>query len=207
MEQNAGPVAAGRPVAVLDANVLVPPALRDVLLSCARAGVYRPVWQDEILDEIHRNSIRLGMDRRGLSENQARLGADHALSQMRTGFPHACLESRLWTPLVARMTCHETDRHVLAAAVGAGATHVVTANVRDFPARSRPVGVTVTSADSFLQDQLIRRPDLVIEAVEAMSRRLKNPPRSPAAIAARFADGRSAPQFGRGLGKLLSGWR
>ena len=41
-----------RPVAVLDACVLIPAALRDLLLSCADVGVFRPIWQDEILDEV-----------------------------------------------------------------------------------------------------------------------------------------------------------
>ena len=39
-DDHAGPM---RPVAVLDANVLIPPGLRDLLLSCADAAVFRPV--------------------------------------------------------------------------------------------------------------------------------------------------------------------
>ncbi|WP_185447445.1 hypothetical protein [Kribbella qitaiheensis] len=38
----------------LDACVLIPAGLRDLLLSCANEAVFRPVWQDEILDEVRR---------------------------------------------------------------------------------------------------------------------------------------------------------
>jgi hypothetical protein len=37
--------------ALLDANVLYPFLVRDVLLSLADAGLYRPLWTDKINDE------------------------------------------------------------------------------------------------------------------------------------------------------------
>jgi predicted nucleic acid-binding protein len=178
--------------------------LRDLLLSCAHVGVFRPVWQEEILDEVHRNSIRIGVTKRGLTAHQATAGVEHGLNQMRRAFPDACAETKLWTPLVPQMTCDEKDRHVLAVAVGAQATHVVTMNIRDFPVRSRPAGVAVVTADRFLRDQLGRTPELIVEAVEGMSRRLTSPPQSPADIAALFAGGQSAPQFGRQLAGVLT---
>jgi hypothetical protein len=47
------------PVAVLDANVLVPAGVRDVFLSIAEAGLFIPVWQGEIEEEVLRNASRL----------------------------------------------------------------------------------------------------------------------------------------------------
>lgn len=139
-----------------------------------------------------------------MTEQQATAGVEHALTQMRRAFPDACAETKLWAPLVPQMTCDEKDRHVLAVAVGAEATHLVTTNIRDFPVRSRPASVAVVSADRFLRDQLGRAPELVVEAVEGMSRRLKRPPQSPADIAALFAGGQSAPRFGRELAGVLA---
>jgi hypothetical protein len=111
-----------RVVAVLDPNVLIPPGLRDMLLSCAHVGVFRPVSQKEILDEVYRNSIRIAVTKRGMTEQQAIVGVKHALTQMRRAFPDACAETKLWAPPVPHVTCDEKDRHVLAIAVGTTAT-------------------------------------------------------------------------------------
>lgn len=41
--------------AVLDANVLIPAALRDTLLRAAQQGLYSPYWSEMILAEVERN--------------------------------------------------------------------------------------------------------------------------------------------------------
>jgi len=151
------------------------------------------VWQEAILAEVYRNSIRIGVAKRGMmTEQRATAGVEPALTQMRRAFPDACAQTKLWAPLVPQMTCDEKDRHVLAVAVGAEATHLVATNIRDFPVASRAAGVAVVTADRFLRDQLGQAPELVVEAVEAMSRRLKSPPQSPVDIAVLFAGGQTA---------------
>ena len=192
-----------RPIAVLDANVLVPAGLRDLMLSCADVGVFRPVWQAEIEDEVVRNTARLTAERHGIELDQARAGAEAAVAQMRRAFPDACAATELWTPLVGQMVCHDKDRHVLAVAVGTKATHLVTSNIRDFPVRSRPAGVAVVKPDRFLRDRLAATPELVVSAVEGMSVRLRNPPQSPVEIARLLAQGRLTPKFGAELLRLL----
>lgn len=142
-----------RPVAVLDACLLIPPGLSDLLLSCAEAKAFRPVWQSEIEDEVRRNAIPLTMERRGFSEQQAAEGMEHTLTQMNRAFPDAHADTNLWVPLVRKMTCHDKDRHVLAVAVGAGATHLVTGNIRDFPVASRPRGLAVQKPDRFMLER------------------------------------------------------
>ena len=191
------------PVAVLDANVLIPAGLRDLLLSCADVGVFRPVWQSEIEDEVVRNTARLIAERHYVDVVEAHARADAAVAQMRRAFPDACAASELWKPLVRQMTCDEKDRHVLAVAVGTRATHVVTTNIRDFPVRSRPAGVAVVKPDRFLRDRLAATPHLVVSAVEGMSARLRNPPQSSVQIARLLREGQFAPRFGTELLELL----
>lgn len=192
-----------RPVTVLDAAVLVPPGLRDLLLSCAEAEAFRPVWQSEIEAEVRRNGARLIIERTGVSPGDAEAEIDRTIRLMNAAFPGAQLPTQDWVPLVPRMTNQAMDRHVLAAAVGAGATHVVTNNLRDFPASSRPPGVTVQSADSFLLERLASIPDLVVAGVEAMASRHRKPPRTPKELAEMMAEGEQLRRFGAALGKVL----
>lgn len=193
-----------RPVAVLDANVLIPAGLRDLLLSCADVGVFRPVWQAEIEHEVVRNAARLTAERHGIDPDQAYAGAQATIAQMRRAFPDACAATEIWVPLVGKMNCQEKDRHVLAVAVGTEATHLVTTNIRDFPVRSRPPGLAVVKPDRFLRDRLAHDGALVVSAVEGMSARLRNPPQPPAEIARLLANGQFAPKFGIELFALLS---
>lgn len=193
-----------RPVAVLDACVLIPAALRDLLLSCADVGVFRPVWQDEILNEVKRNGSRLLVERNGLTEPAALAAVEHILSRMADAFPDAIADSSLWVPLLPDMRCDRKDRHVLAVAVGAAATHLVTDNTRDFPVASRPLGVAVVKPDRFMRDQLASSPDLVVEAVESMSRRLKKPEQSPVQLAELMTRGHHLPRFGAELRDRLA---
>lgn len=96
-------------IAVLDACVLVPPALRDLLLSCASVGIFRPVWQDEILDEVRRNSIRLLVDRKQLAQETAEAAVRHTLTQMARAFPDdepsRRIDRREAGPVHARPAC------------------------------------------------------------------------------------------------------
>ncbi|MEU6136315.1 PIN domain-containing protein [Nocardioides sp. NPDC047086] len=188
-------MASARPTAVLDACVLVPRALRDLLLSCADTGVFRPVWEHEIEDEMIRNQVRLDVEK-GRDKDACHVAAEHAREQMNRAFPDARLTTEVWVPLVGQMTNATKDRHVLAAAVGSGASRLVTLNLRDFPDRSLPSGIEVQHPDRFLLDQLARDEYTVISALVAMAGRHVRAPRSPAALAQAFASGQFVPRFG-----------
>lgn len=192
------PSSFARPVAVLDASVLVPAGLRDLLLSCADAEVFRPVWQSELEAEIVRNATRLRV-RRGDSTDEAEAYAQRTLAAMNAAFPGARLCNGAWQGLVAEMTNHPNDRHVLAAAVAARASHVVSANLRDFPVASRPVGVLVQGPDRFLLDRLRDDPVGVHSAVEMMANRHARPVHTPRELATLMASGRLVPRFGAAL--------
>ena len=110
--------------AVLDACVLVPPVLREILLGVARRGLFQPCWSDRILEEWARASARFGPR----SEAEAR----GRIALLRAEFPRAGLpaapgvEARLHLP-------DPDDAHVLAASIAGSADAIITLNARDFP--------------------------------------------------------------------------
>lgn len=106
---------------VLDACVLYPMHLRDVLLQAAAEGLYQVYWSREILDEATRNLIA----NLQIAESQA----THLIAMMSGAFPEAVVTD--YEHLVAAMRNDPKDRHVAAAAVKAGAQVVVTELVRD----------------------------------------------------------------------------
>ncbi len=69
------------------------------------------------------------------------------------------------------------DRHVVAAAICGEANIILTANLRDFPARAlTPHGLVAEHPDSFLARLCRETPDRFLEALERVRVRLRNPP-------------------------------
>ena len=161
------------------------------------------MWQEEIEREVRRNGVRLAVERGNVPLSDAEAGMDHALVQMNSAFPDARLPTGLWGPLVPGMTNEPKDRHVMAAAVRARATHVVTSNLRDFPPGSSPTGMRVVHPDVFLLDRLAHDPELVISAVRAMARRHRRPAHTVEQLAELMAEGELIPGFGKRLRELV----
>lgn len=147
--------------ALLDANVLVPNALRDTLLRVAEAGFYRPLWSREILDETRRAILRI------------RPNVDpHRLDAMFTGMNRYFSDALVtgYEPLVAGMTNDEGDRHVLAAAVVGRADVIVTKNLRDFPPSAvEPFKIEVLDPDRFLCLQYDLDPAPLVDVLRRQS--------------------------------------
>lgn len=144
---------------VLDACVLYPPILRDVLLGVADAGLYAPLWSERILEEWARATRKLGP----AAEAQARLAA----MQARGAYPRALLaaapaiEARLVLP-------DDNDRHVLATAIAGGAEAILTFNAADFPRHVLAAEhVARRDPDGFLWELWSHHPEAVGAAVEA----------------------------------------
>ncbi|WP_025159148.1 PIN domain-containing protein [Leifsonia aquatica] len=130
--------------AFFDTNVLYGALLNDLILELADRGLFRPLWSEDVLFELGKNLVRNGEDRALVDK---RIGA------MKQYFTDAMVTG--YELLVPRMTNHEKDRHVLAAAVRGGAEVLVTFNMRDFPAESlAPFDLDVVHPDDFLLDQL-----------------------------------------------------
>lgn len=144
--------------AVLDACVLFPTVLREILIEAAGAGLYAPVWSRRILDE-----WRHAADRQGLA----------------AGVEIALLESRLPAALVVPLGGADgldlpdpADRHVVEAALAAGAGSIITANLRDFPRSAlAAVGLEAIHPDEFLRDLYLRAPEAITAAIAATEAR------------------------------------
>ena len=71
------------------------------------------------------------------------------------------------------------DRHVLAAAVRAGAQVIVTANLQDFPAHAlAPYRLEAKHPDDFMVEMIDMAPALVAQVMTEQAAALKNPPRT-----------------------------
>jgi predicted nucleic acid-binding protein len=184
-------------VVVLDACVLVPIRLCGLLLGLAEAALYEPRWSERILDETERTLTgKLGLD----PERAAK-----RIAAMREAFPEACVYGH--EPLERDLGCDPKDRHVLAAAIAASATTIVTGNLKDFPDDACwPHGVDADHPDVFLSRLLAQSPDKCRMAVETEAARHRNPPETPAELLAGVT--RIVPNFANAMYQtLLAGGR
>lgn len=177
---------------MLDANVLIPIRLTDLLLRLAEAETYRPLWSDQVLGEVERNLPRVT----GVSARHAQRRVD----TMRAAFPDALVTG--FEPLIEDMTNDPKDRHVLAAAVRANAEIIVTANRKDFPdAACGPYEISVVSPDEFLLDQLDLYEGATMQCVRELVADLRQPPVSMSSFLAGFR--RTVPRFVDEVSPLL----
>ena len=148
---------------VLDANVLYPQWLRDMILTLAAMGHYDPVWSQQVIDEMRRNVLR---DHPDIDPQHF---DDTTIAALRRAFPEAWVE--VPDELVAEMDNEPEDRHVLAAAVAAGAQVVVTANTAHFrSARFVDSGpVAVHDPASFLLTALDEHQGLMAAVLEHLA--------------------------------------
>lgn len=144
--------------ALLDANVLFPTVLREILTETAAQGLFTPLWSARILAEWTYSVQKLG------SDQAARAGAEAALLRLR--FPQAELPPCDERGLVAQMP-DPGDLHVLACALAAGADAIVTMNLRDFPDKVlAPLGLRALHPDAFLVDLARHHPGAVARSVQ-----------------------------------------
>jgi predicted nucleic acid-binding protein len=132
---------------IYDANAMYGNTPRDLLIRIARAGLVQAKWSQEILDEA------LG----ALARNRPDIPQEK-LSRLRELINSAipdCLVTG-YEPLIEGLKLPDPkDRHVLAAAIKAGAQVIVTANIKHFPAELlAPWNVEAKSPDDFVLDQI-----------------------------------------------------
>lgn len=153
--------------AVLDACVLYPTVLREVLLGLAGQGLYTPLWSPRLIEEWARAAARLGPGQEVVARGEA-VAAGLRFPAASAGFAPGA-ELALDLP-------DADDRHVLAAAIAAGADAIVTLNLRDFPGWAlAPHGIRAVHPDEFLLGLWRDHPRAVAgvaEAVRAEAERL-----------------------------------
>ena len=152
----------GAPVVLADANVLYSAILRDLLMEIAvRRGILLR-WTDAIQDEWMRALLK---NRPDLTAEQVRRTQDF----MEAALPDARVTG--YENLVDSLTLPDAnDRHVLAAAITAEASLIVTFNTVDFPVEQdaglrRPVAV---HPDNFLRLMAVAAPDIMLAAVRTI---------------------------------------
>jgi len=173
--------------AVLDACVIFPPVLRDLLVGVAARGLYQPVWSDRILREWGRATAKLGAG--AMAEAEVRAGV------LRADFPQALareqpgIEARLMLP-------DPDDVHVLAVAIGSHADCIVTFNAADFPRNIlSEEGLDRRDPDGFLWELWSHHPGevgQVIHDVHARAEAMAGVPVSLKALLKRAKLGRLA---------------
>jgi predicted nucleic acid-binding protein len=157
--------------AFLDASVLYPAPVRDLLLELAVADLYRAKWSDAVHEEWIGAVLR---DRSDLT--RARLERTRDL--MNAHVRDALVKN--FEPLIDILDLPDpADRHVVAAAIKGRADLIITANLRHFPAKAlEPWGLEAQHPDDFLTHQFHLAQPVFLQAVKTVRVRLKNPPKN-----------------------------
>jgi predicted nucleic acid-binding protein len=145
---------------VLDACVLVPVSLCDLLLRLAEdPATYKPLWSEQVLTETAK-ALRTKI---GISAAQAQ----RRLDQMTATFPMATIAVPPELLKAADCIPDNDDRHVLAAAIMARADVIVTENLRHFPKSClEKFNVRCQTADDFLIEQFHLFPALMLDKLD-----------------------------------------
>mgnify|MGYP003645209911 FL=1 len=156
---------------LIDACVLYPTVMREMVMGAARAGVFEPLWSARLLEEWARAAIKLG------PEGEAQARAEIAL--LRAAWPKAevppspGLAARLYLP-------DENDIHVLAAAISGQADIIMTLNAKDFPRGTlAEEGLARVDPDSYLHGVWLAQPELIQQVTGSVleeARRLSGQP-------------------------------
>lgn len=162
---------------LLDANVIYPSVMREMLLQVAHEGLFEPRWSPRILEEWARAAARLGP----VEQAQAR----GEIAVMTANWPRASVPpkdgdmARLWLP-------DPGDIHVLASAIAASADGIVTMNSKDFPKHIlAEEGLQRYEPDGLLYALWLDHPAMIAAAAERTrlkAERMSDEPRETAPL-------------------------
>ncbi len=155
--------------AVLDACVLYPAPVRDLLLHLANLDLYKPKWTTRIQEEWKRNLLKNRPDLK--AEQLAR-----TVNEMDKAFPDAIVKK--YEALVSSIVLPDRDDcHVLAAAIRCSAEVIVTTNLKDFPEKYlKGFDIEPQHPDLFISNLIDLNPEKSLTAFRQQVSLLKNPP-------------------------------
>ena len=152
---------------LIDACVLFPTVMREMVMGVAATGAFEPQWSARLLEEWALAARKLGPEGEAQARGEiALLQAAWPRSEIRV---HDGVSKRLWLP-------DPNDIHVLAAAIAGSADLILTVNAKDFPrGLLAEEGLSRADPDAFLLGCFEADPDCVrpvADAVLAEARRL-----------------------------------
>ncbi len=156
-------------VVVYDSCVLYPAPLRDLLMHLAITDLFKTKWTEHIHEEWMRNVLKNRVDLKREQLERTRLLMDkHTRDCLVQGYESLIDEITLPDP---------NDRHVLAAAIRASASVIVTYNLKDFPAQQiDKYGIEAQHPDEFISQLLEIASGIICGAIKRLRSSLKNPP-------------------------------
>jgi len=157
--------------AVLDANVIYPAPVRDLLLNLADLEIFSPRWSEIIQEEWIRNLL---MNRTDLSKAKLM----RTVKIMNSAFPDA--EVHGFEELIEELELPDLDdRHVLAVAIHSKADAIITFNQKDFPKKHvKEFNIDVYTPDKFLNLLYKLSPEITNKAFQNQLASLNNPPKT-----------------------------
>lgn len=168
-------------VVLYDACVLYPAPFRDLLVRLGNTGVVRARWSAAILDECFRNILKQRPDLKPEALDRTR--------ELMTRAVPDCMVTNFESLIEGLVLPDVDDRHVVAAAIRAGAQTIVTFNLDDFPTdRLAPYNIEAKHPDDFVIDTIDLSPGSVAKVVADQAAALRSPPRSIAELLDRLRD-------------------
>lgn len=169
---------ADRFTAIIDTDVLVGALTRNMILSLAEAGIFRPRWSCQTLIEFETVFARAYPNKDVVAAKQ-RASIERAFPEGVTAVSDTLIEG-LTLP-------DPDDRHVLAAAIMTKASVIVTNNLRDFPQLVLSAyEIEALSADDFIADCIDLGQAEALAALRTMRERLRSPTMDPEALIKRI---------------------
>jgi predicted nucleic acid-binding protein len=155
---------------IYDAYVLYPAPLRDLLMQLALTDLFKARWTDHIHEEWIVALLRRDKYDRKILERTRDLMDASVRDAKVVGYENL---------IDALVLPDPNDRHVLAAAIKAGANAIVTFNLKDFPNDVLAnYGIEAIHPDEFIYYQIDLAPAIACGAIKRQRESLKNPPKA-----------------------------